>query len=221
MELSRRAQSIWVFIQRYFREEEQSPTVREICDGVGIPSTSIVSRYLIKLEKAGHITRARRVARGIRIVQKNLGLSSQNRVVRIPLIGFIVAGSPFPVPDPGTSAFESDRECVPIAREVLPNPDTESLYALKVKGHSMIDDLIDEGDVVIMKHQRDAQSGDIVAVWLKDEQTATLKRYYPESGERIRLQPANPSLGPIYKHPDLVEIQGKLVMLIRQPQRTP
>jgi len=96
--------------------------------------------------------------------------------------------------------------------------DDPDLYALEVRGNSMVDALIHDGDMVVMKHQREARNGDLVAVWLKNEKETTLKRFYLEK-DRVRLQPANPTMEPIYVHPSNVEIQGKVVVVIRRLER--
>ena len=90
------------------------------------------------------------------------------------------------------------------------------MYALEVKGDSMIDALIHDGDIVIMKRQSDVNNGDLVAAWLKNEKETTLKRFYRESSDLVRLQPANPTIQPIYVHASNLDIQGKVIAIVRQ-----
>ena len=105
---------------------------------------------------------------------------------------------------------------VELTRDIV--DDDPNLYALEVRGDSMIDALIHDGDMVVMKHQQEATNGELVAVWLKSEKETTLKRFYREK-DRVRLQPANPTMQPIYVHPSNVEIQGKVVLVIRKLER--
>jgi repressor LexA len=216
MALSERQQQIYQFMLRFSREKGRPPTIREIGAAVGISSTSVVNYNLNILEKQGLIAREKQVSRGLRLTNGNGAKSvvPDTRFVQIPLLGRIVAGKPVPVPDAGTTAFEADQESVTLTRDLLPN-ETDNLYALHVKGDSMIDASIHDGDIVVMKQQASAQNGDLVAAWIKNKQETTLKRYYRESN-RVRLQPANPNFDPIYVRPENVEIQGKVVLVIRQ-----
>ena len=93
---------------------------------------------------------------------------------------------------------------------------TDNLYALRVSGDSMIDAMVSDGDIVVLRHQTTARNGDMVAAWITGEDTTTLKYFFHE-GDRIRLQPANPSMDPIYREPEVVQIQGKVEMVIRHP----
>lgn len=215
MALSERQQQIYTFMTRFSQEKGRPPTIREIGKAVGISSTSVVNYNLNILERAGMIAREKQVSRGLRVVGGNgKNRISENAFVQIPMLGRIVAGKPVPIPDPGTSGFEG--ESVTLTRDLV--PDVDNLYALHVKGESMIDASIHDGDIVVMRHQQIAQNGDLVAVWLKDEHSTTLKRYYRES-RKVRLQPANPTFKPIFKDPNDVEVQGKVVLVIRQLER--
>ena len=165
----------------------------------------MVNYNLNILEREGHIARDPEVSRGLRIVGQSM---ERDDVILLPLLGRIAAGNPIPVP--GDAVPEEHLE---LARGVV--KDGESLYALQVQGESMIDALVNDGDVVVMKHQETAENGDMVAVWLRDREETTLKKFYRE-GKRIRLQPANPTMQPIYADPTNVQVQGKVVMVIRQ-----
>jgi len=143
------------------------------------------------------------------VVNYNLNILEQ----KIPLLGRIAAGSPLPIPDSSSDFGIFGDETIELTRGII--KDTDGIYALQVKGNSMIDALIHDGDIVVMKHQQHAENGDLVAVWLRDEKETTLKRFYLE-GDRVRLQPANPTMEPLYFPANNVEIQGKVVCVIRQ-----
>lgn len=205
MTLSERQQGMLAFIEHHIRQSGRPPTIREIGSAVGISSTSVVDYNLQVLEKRGLVERDREVSRGIRLVGEG---TPEGNVVSVPLMGVIAAGEPIPVPEDGPVG-----ESIELTREILKQE--EGIYALEVKGDSMIDALIHDGDIVVMKHQREANNGDMVAVWIKDRGETTLKRFYREK-DRVRLQPANPLMEPIYLHPRDVEIQGKVMVVIRQ-----
>lgn len=124
-------------------------------------------------------------------------------------MGTIAAGTPIIT---NTSGYTAD-DVVEVSSAML--PDAKDLFALRVKGDSMIDAMVNDGDLVIMKSQKLARNGEMVAVWLEDEESTTLKYFYHE-GEQIRLQPANPTMSPIYVNPASVQIQGRVVMVLRQ-----
>jgi repressor LexA len=133
-------------------------------------------------------------------------------MVSIPVIGQIAAGQPIPVPE---SLGEFDvSSMIELSPDLAPN-NGRSLFALRVKGHSMVDALINDGDIVVLKAQETCENGETVAVWLRDERETTLKRFYLEDGNRVRLQPANVTMDPIYTDASNVEVQGKLVSVVR------
>jgi repressor LexA len=136
--------------------------------------------------------------------------------VQIPLLGKIAAGSPIPLPTEGMSKW--DGEMIALTRELIPSE--EGLFALEVKGNSMIDALINDGDVVVMKKQDVAENGEMCAVWLKEKNETTLKRIYREKN-RVRLQPMNPTMKALYADARDVRIQGKVVLVVRQLQKLP
>lgn len=212
MTLSERQQRILEFIRRYTAERHYPPTIREIGQAVGISSTSVVNYNLNILEREGYIVRNRDISRGIRLAGDDRTYAAP---VRIPILGVIVASKPVPIPDSDFAMLGED-EVVELTRDII--ADERGLYALEVRGNSMVDALIHDGDLVIMRHQKEAQNGDLVAVWLKDEKETTLKRFYRER-DQVRLQPANPTMEPIYVHPANVEIQGKVVLVIRRLDR--
>lgn len=214
MTLSKRQEKILRFVREFVREQQFPPTIREIGEKVGISSTSVVNYNLDALEKKGHIVRGRNVSRGLRLVEPEETLpTGAPNVIRIPLVGRIAAGEPLPIPDDMVDFAVFGDETVDVAAGMLSN--TDNLYALHVRGQSMIDALINDGDVVVMKHQNHADNGDMVAARLRQDNETTLKRFYLE-GDRVRLQPANPTMQPIYVPAEDVEVQGKVVMVIRQ-----
>ncbi len=210
MSLSERQQDILNFIQDYVRENHIPPTIREIGEHAGISSTSVVKYNLEKLAEKGLIERGRHVSRGLRVVQ---GAAGRSEMVQVPLMGYIAAGEPLQIPESATDFALLGGETVPVDPGLLKS--TQDVYALRVKGDSMIDALISDGDIVIIKYQREAQNGDTVAAWLRDEQSVTLKKFYHE-GRRVRLQPANPTMEPMYFPPESIDIRGKVVLVIRQ-----
>ncbi len=201
--LSKTRERIYSFIRKFYREHDYAPTVRDILRGCRLSSTAVVQHHLNVLEKEGRIQRDPEVFRSIRLTDKP-GISG------VPLLGTIAAGEPIPVPTSETWTNQ--------ALEMLEMPEEltqgKQLYALKVKGLSMIDALIDDGDTVLMEPVKTAENGDMVAVWLNDEQEVTLKRFYRE-GEMVCLRPANRLMEPIYQRPENVEIQGKVAAVVR------
>jgi repressor LexA len=213
MTLSRRQERIVDFIRRFVNEHQFPPTIREIGEAVDISSTSVVNYNLNALEKKGMIERDRNVSRGLRLAEEEQLSVGGPSVVRIPLLGRIAAGEPIPVPDQLTDFAVFGDDMVEVAAGML--EDTGDIYALEVRGQSMIDALINDGDIVVMKHQSHAENGDMIAARLREDNETTLKRFYLE-GDRVRLQPANPHMAPIYVPAENVEVQGKVMMVIRR-----
>lgn len=207
-DLSRRQQAILQFIERFLDENDYPPTIRDIQSELDISSTSVVDYNLKALEARGLIRRNSKISRGIELVNRGVG---RRNVVAIPVIGQIAAGLPIPVP--GDLEGSDVTESVELGADLVPNSG-QGLFALRVKGHSMVDALINDGDVVVLKQQETCENGETVAVWLKDERETTLKRFYLE-GDRVRLQPANTYMDPIYTSAENVEVQGRLVSVLR------
>jgi repressor LexA len=207
--LSARQEAMLEFIDNFMQDNGYPPTIREIGKACDISSTSVVNYNLNKLEREGYLARDREVSRGLRLANR----ASLGSLVRVPLMGRIVAGEPVPVPDGDFSVFGDD-EAIELTSDIVDPHD--DLFALQVKGDSMVNDMINDGDIVIMRPYRDVKNGDMVAAWLSDREETTLKRIYME-GDRIRLQPANPTMDPIYvDDPSVVEVQGHVVAVIRQ-----
>jgi repressor LexA len=199
--LSSKQQAILRFIRDFIHEKDYPPSIRDIQDGCGISSTSVVDYNLKALERSGHIKRDREVSRAIELV-------GRRRMSSVPVVGQIAAGQPIDVPAPdawGAQEFEDD---VDVPDEVTRGK--TNIYALRVKGTSMIDALVNDGDLVVMESTNSADNGDMVAVWLKDRQETTLKKIYYE-GDRVRLQPANVTMEPIYARAEDVEVQGRVL----------
>jgi repressor LexA len=205
-DLNRRQRKVLDFIYEFVEENGYPPTHEEIQFEVGLSSKSHVHFYLRALEREGYIERAPNIPRGIRLTDK-FARGRLAGIIKVPFLGQIAAGEPISFSDVGHETIELTRDIV--------RDGGEGLYALRVKGDSMIDALINDGDIVVMKHQQGAGNGEMVAVRLKDRDETTLKRFYQEQG-RVRLQPANPTMRPLYVHPANVEIQGKLVAVIRR-----
>jgi len=203
--LSPKRRSILDFINNFIRQRGYSPSVRDIVAGCGISSTSVAQYHLKVLEREGYISRDREVSRSI-------GMKKKQSSTAVPILGIIAAGKPIPVPNSDTWITAAD-ETMEVPHELTRGLD--NVYALKVKGTSMVDALIDDGDIVIMQYTNTAEDGDTVAVWLRDGQVVTLKRIYREP-DRICLKPANKDMEPIYCQPADVEIQGKVIGVVRK-----
>jgi repressor LexA len=195
-------------MRRFGEENGYSPSLRDIMAGCGISSTSVASYNLNALEAEGHLKRRPGLSRGIRL----LSPSPRFGVVEVPVIGRIAAGEPVPVPAPDTWGVSAGAETVAVAGELTRG--REGIYALRVKGSSMVDALVSDGDIVLMQYVNVVENGEMAAVWLKAEQEATLKKVYTGPG-RVRLQPANSQMRPIYVAPENVEIQGRVIGVIR------
>lgn len=229
--LSKRHQKILAFLNKFQEENSYSPSIREIGESINVQSTSLVDYYLKQLEEMGHITRGQHISRSICLLKPlEAAQSAVNSISKgmhqaaaaiddllsIPIMGRIVASEPLPMPASDVNYFDSESS-IEIARSLLPAREkTEELFALEVQGDSMVDAMVNDGDIVIMKRAQQAQNGEMVAVWLDDKDETTLKYFFKEP-KRVRLQPANPNMGPIYvDNPAKLRIMGKVVMVIRQ-----
>jgi repressor LexA len=214
-QLSERQKNILRFIDRYIHDNGFPPTIRDIVSATNITSTSVVNYNLNKLVEARFIERETFSSRGLRLIKDIPGgyqaVKTSSDVFMIPLIGQIVASEPVNVPDD----FNIDPEdAIEIPLSMLGSMDLSEVYALRVKGDSMIDAMIQDGDVVILRRAETARNGEMVAVWLDERSETTLKRFYNENG-RVRLQPAHPTMDPIYVDPRHCHIQGKVVSVMR------
>lgn len=232
--LSKRHELILKFLADFQENNGYSPSIREIGESIDVKSTSLVDYYLKQLEEKGYISREQHISRSIRLLKevpthKSIagrvadGIRQAGTMVEdllsIPVMGRIVASEPIPMPTSDIGYFDSESS-IDIARSLLPaKENTEDLFALEVQGDSMIDAMVNDGDIVIMKRAQQANNGEMVAVWLDDKDQTTLKYFYKENSG-IRLQPANPNMEPIFvENPSSLRIMGKVVMVIRQMNR--
>ena len=197
-DLSAKQQRILDYIRDFIEEHDYPPSIRQIQEACDISSTSVVDYNLRGLESKGYIRRDREVSRAIEVLH---GGRRAPRVVPVPIIGSIAAGQPIPVPTDSTDMSDA----IEVAPEMV--GERENVFALRVKGTSMIDALVNDGDVVILEQASTARDGEMVAAWLKSEEEATLKKYYHE-GDRVRLQPANETMEPSYTNAKNVQVPG-------------
>ncbi len=218
--LSKRQQNMLRFMHDYTEARGFPPSIREIGEDCDIGSTSVVNYNLNKLVDAGYIARAGKVSRGLRIVAAIPGVSAAPRVIgmpavepRVALVGRIAAGEPIALPeDIGHHIDEDDYIAVP--PQLLGGYETSEVFALTVRGDSMVDSMIQDGDIVILRRQNTADNGEMVAAWLPEDNETTLKHFYREA-DNIRLQPANAAYKPIFVHPANCEIKGKVLSVMR------
>lgn len=197
----KRQKQILEYISQSIGRYGYAPTLTEIADFLGLSSLATVHEHLATLERKGLIRRYRGAVRGIEVI--GLDEPKQRLELELPILGFIACGAPLePYTDPGATMMVN-------SSYVKPGDDS---FVLQAKGDSMVDDGILSGDYLVIKKQINAFDGDIVVAVLKNG-FATLKRYYREK-DRIRLQPANSTMSPIYVKE--VEIKGKVVAVIRQ-----
>lgn len=234
--LSERQRKILQFIVNFVSENEFPPTIREIGEQVGISSTSVVNYNLAKLEELGLISRRKEVSRGLalnwdRLNELNPTLAASlaapstppmpaikhhsngenilPNMMRIPILGSIAAGQPIQVE---ALAPETTDDWIDLPDGVIKA--RGPLFALRVKGDSMIDASVLNGDVVILRQQETANDGEMVAAWIEGDEETTLKYLYRE-GRNVRLQPANPNYAPIIRPANKVRINGRVVYIIR------
>ncbi len=219
--LGERHKNILKFLEKFQAENGFPPSIREIGENTNISSTSVVNYYLNQLEELNYIERESNVSRGIRLLRTLEGniVGAAQMVVdmfSVPIIGRIVAGEPVPVPSSDFNYYDQETG-IDIARSLLPPREkSEGLFALEVQGDSMIDAMVNDGDIVVMRPITQAENGEMVAVWLSDRDETTLKYFFQEDG-RIRLQPANPHMKPIIiDNPSQVHVQGKVILVIRK-----
>lgn len=215
-QLSERQRKILVFMDRYIYENTFPPTIREIGKAAGIDSTSVVNYNLNKLVDAGFLERVAAKSRGLRLIKDVPGgystINTDTEVMQVPMIGQIVASEPVNVPD---DHYPDPENVVDIPASMIAGISPTEVYALRVKGDSMIDAMIQDGDVVILRKTNTARRGEMVAVWLTERSETTLKHFYDE-GDRVRLQPAHPTMQPIYVDAQHCQVQGKVLSVIRQ-----
>lgn len=197
--ITEKQRKVLEFIKKELKTKGYPPSVREICSGVGIKSTSTVHSYLERLEEMGLIRRDSSKPRAIEILDDTTFLSKKE-LVNVPILGRVTAGQPI-------LAVENIEDTFPLPVDFLPN---SNIFMLTVKGESMVDAGILDGDYVVVKQQSYAENGDYVVALMDDE--ATIKTFYKEK-EHVRLQPENPYMAPIIVRD--VTILGKVIGTIR------
>lgn len=200
--ISARQRRILDYIKQHSDEKGYPPTVREIGEAVGLRSSSTVHGHLKALEAQGHILRDAALTRAIRVPETEPFPVKLRNMITLPLLGRVAAGLPI-------LAEENVEERYTLPTDLVPGG--EGCFMLRIKGDSMIEDGILDGDLVIVRPQQSAENGETVVGLLGDE--ATVKRFYRESG-RIRLQPANATMEPIYAED--VSILGRVVGVVRR-----
>jgi len=202
--LYKRQKEIVDYISQYIQKNNSSPTLQEIATAMGLSSLATVHEHINTLVKKGVLRKYEGAVRGLEIISENFENNLSG--IELPLVGYIAAGRPI-------DALENSYETVTVSPDMVSS--VKKCFVLQVKGDSMIDEGIFNGDYVVIQKQDTADNGDIV-VALLDNGFATLKTYYRESGGRIRLQPANPKMDPIYTTEADLIIQGKVTGVIRK-----
>jgi repressor LexA len=208
--LSQRQKNIYSYIQQFMHKYGYPPAIRNIQNDLNISSTSVVAYNLRKLEERGLLVRDPKFARGMKLPSAEVEpapiVSGNSR--RVGLVGTISAGAPIPVPDQG----EAD-EYVDVPSDILPER-VQDVYALRVKGNSMIDALIADGDLILMRYTEQVENGQTAAVRVIDRNEVTLKKIYFE-GDKVRLQPANPTMEAWTEDAANIQVQGRVVGVVR------
>ncbi|HML24452.1 MAG TPA: transcriptional repressor LexA [Aggregatilinea sp.] len=217
--LSSRQKKILSFIERFLEKNGYPPTIREIGEAVSIASTSVVNYNLNKLVERGFLERSPEVSRGLRLVKENaqevpMRYAESASLLPVPLVGKIVASAPVPLPGEDFGYYYDTDDIIDVPQSLISRMPGDELFALRVNGDSMIDAMVADGDIVVLKRQNIAHNGDMVAVWLRERGEMTLKNYYNE-GKQVRLQPANPTMDPIYVDATQVEVQGRVLAVLR------
>jgi repressor LexA len=217
--LSERQRRMLLFIEDCIAKRSQPPSIREICDHCDISSTSVADYNLKRLEERGYISRMSNVSRGIQVTTPIGALQETEDSYNIPVLGKIAAGAPIPLPEDTDTPAE---EFIELAKTHMRAPVGKQLFALRVEGHSMIDALVDNGDVVILTKQETANNGEMVAAWIRPREEATLKRFY-QNGDKVTLRPANASM---FTEEEIkqnftfpaedIQISGKVCFVFRQ-----
>ncbi|MDD3244352.1 MAG: transcriptional repressor LexA [Eubacteriales bacterium] len=198
-DLGGKQKKIYYFIKDYLEENGYPPSVRDICEAVGLSSTSTVHGHLNRLEKKGLIRRDHSKTRAIGLI--DVDLETKSKAMTVPMVGQVTAGMPI-------LAVENIEEYFPLPASFVRD---EHSFVLRVQGESMIEAGIYDGDYIVVRQQSYADDGDIVVALIEDE--STVKRFFHD-GKRIRLQPENPTMDPMYF--DEVSILGKVTGLFRR-----
>ena len=201
--LTPKQRTVLEFVRRFFTEWGYAPTIAEICDGLGLASTATVHKHLKTLVDKGHLDSLPGRSRGLSVKP---GLVVQARSVEVPLLGRVTAGQPIQI--------NEVPETISLPEALIGRGET---FVLEVRGDSMIDEAIKDGDLVIVEKRSSANNGDMVIACIENEEV-TLKRIYRE-GERVRLQPSNPAMPPIIIENRDVTIKGIVIGVMRKYRR--
>jgi repressor LexA len=197
--LTKRQREILDYLQDFIQQHGYAPSLEEIGRRFGLSSLATVHKHLTNLQEKGFIKRAWNRSRSVEMIPTNTG----GRSVDLPLLGYVAAG--LPIEAIATS------ETIAVPEDLVGRRDT---YVLRVRGNSMIDEQICDGDLVIVEDRKTAQNGEMVVALLSGSDV-TLKKLYRENG-RVRLQPANPTMQPIFVDPEQVQVQGVVVGVMRK-----
>ena len=197
--LTKRQREILDYLQDFIQQHGYAPSLEEIGRRFGLSSLATVHKHLTNLQEKGFIKRAWNRSRSVEMIPTNSG----GRAVDLPLLGYVAAGSPIEA--------VATTETIAVPEDLVGRRDT---YVLRVRGNSMIDEQICDGDFVIVEDRKTAQNGETVVALLSGSDV-TLKKLYRENG-RVRLQPANPTMQPIYVDPEQLQVQGVVVGVMRK-----
>jgi repressor LexA len=220
--LTPRQQNILHYIWQYRRKHQRSPSFREIEKAIGANSLAVPNHHVRRLEEMGFLRRDEHVARGLSLTKKallflrksGLPVAIDPHIAQVQIRGTIQAGEPI---DPFEESTDED-ETITVDGRLLPAR-WDKLFALRVRGDSMIDALVQDGDIVLLQQDSTVRNGDMVAAWLLNEEETTLKHLFRE-GDMARLQPANPLYEAIIAPASNVQIQGKVIMVLRQSRQS-
>jgi repressor LexA len=200
MHLTRRQKEILDFLERHIAKRGYAPTIEEIGEHFGLSSLATVHKHLTNLQEKGVIKRAWNRSRALELVPSEVKVQA----IELPLLGRVAAGTPIEA--------VSSAETIFVPEDMIGRKET---YVLQVKGDSMIDEQIRDGDYVIVESRKNARDGEMVIALLEDDK-ATLKKLYREAGGKIRLQPANPRMKPIYVDGRDLRVQGVVIGVLRK-----
>ena len=203
--LTKRQEEVLSFIEEYIEDRGYPPAVRDIAKHLNLVSAAGVHKHIRALVKKNYLTKADYLSRSLKVVHRPPSRPRQAAMVEMPLAGYVAAGQPI-------EAVQQDQETIKVPAHLLTVP--EGNYVLRVRGESMIEEYIQDGDFVVMESRESAENGEMV-VALINNQEATLKRLYREK-DQIRLQPANSAMDPIYVRAADIRIQGVVVGIWRR-----
>jgi repressor LexA len=198
--LTKRQREILDYLQEFIQQKGYAPSLEEIGARFNLSSLATVHKHLTNLQEKGFIRRSWNRSRSVELLSARTG----HRAIELPMLGYVAAGSPI-------EAVASN-ETIAVPDDLVGRKET---YVLRVKGDSMIDEQIRDGDFVVVEDRKSADNGEMVIALLRGSDV-TLKKFYRDPGGRIRLQPANATMQPIFVDPDQVQIQGVVVGVMRK-----